>query len=114
MVFLTWTVWACQTALSQQTLGGGAGCGKVAGWLGCTGGADLRGNRLRVDMAVATLGETPSLTQDRKWARDEQASCIVPSLAPPQQAVQQGGLPCPGEYLRPCPFTTEQGPRTKK
>ena len=71
--------------------GGGAGCGKAAGCLGCRGQADLRGNRLRVDDAIATLGETPSLTQEsvRKCARDQQVSCIVPSLAPPPQAVPQ-------------------------
>ena len=78
-----------------------------AAWAGLT----LRGNRLRVDMAVATLGETPSLTQDRKWARDEQASCIVPSLAPLPQAVWQRskeGCLAPGEYLKPRPITTYQ------
>ena len=32
-------------------------------------------------MAVAAVGETRSLT-----TRDEQANCIVPSLAPPPQA----------------------------
>ena len=31
-----------------------------------------------------------------------------PSLAPPAQAAKQGGLPCPGEYLRPRPLTTHQ------
>ena len=42
-------------------------------------------------MAVATVGETPSLTPEcvEKWAIDEQGSCTVPSLAPPPQAAQQ-------------------------
>ena len=42
-------------------------------------------------MAVAAVGETPSLTQEfiGKWARDEQGSCIVPSLDPPPQAAPQ-------------------------
>ena len=37
------------------------------------------------------MGETPSLTQEfvRKWAREEEASCIVPSLTPPPQAAPQ-------------------------
>ena len=74
-------------------VGGGAGCGQVEG---CMGGADLRGNRLRVDTAVATLRETPSLTQesDRKCARDKQASCTVPSRAPPPQGSKEG---CPAQ-----------------
>ena len=40
---------------------------------------------------VATVGEAPSLTQEsvEQCARDEQESCIVPSLAPPSQAPQQ-------------------------
>ena len=43
-------------------------------------------------MVVAAVGEIPSLTGDfiGKWARDEQGSCTVPSLAPPPQAVLQG------------------------
>ena len=41
--------------------------------------------------AVAAVGETPSLTLEfiEKWARDEQESCIVPSLASPPQAELQ-------------------------
>ena len=37
---------------------------------------------------VANKGETPSLTGGfiGKWASAKQASCIVPSLAPPPQA----------------------------
>ena len=49
-------------------------------------------------MAIAAVGETPSLTQEfvEKWARKEQASCIVPSLAPPPQAAPQGSTEgCP-------------------
>ena len=59
-------------------------------------------------MAVAAVGETSSLTQElvEKCARDEQASCTVPSLAPPPQAAQQRGLPSPSEFLRPRPLTT--------
>ena len=43
-------------------------------------------------MEVAVVGETPSLTRKfiEKWARDEQESLTVPSLAPPPQAVLQG------------------------
>ena len=42
-------------------------------------------------MLVAVVGETPSLTQEflEKCARDEQVSCIVPSLAPPPEAAPQ-------------------------
>ena len=44
--------------------------------------------------AVAVVGETPSLTQESvgKCARDEQASCIVPSLAPPPQKAKKVAL----------------------
>ena len=48
--------------------------------------------QLTVDYAgLAMVEETPSLTQEfvGKWARDKQASCIVPSLAPPPQAALQ-------------------------
>ena len=42
-------------------------------------------------MAVATVGETPSLTREfiEKCVRAEQVSCIVPSLAPPPQAARK-------------------------
>ena len=42
-------------------------------------------------MAVAAVGETPSLTQEfiGKWARDEQVNCIVRSRTPPPQAAPQ-------------------------
>ena len=41
--------------------------------------------------AVASVGETASHTREfvGKWARDKQANCIVPSLAPPPQAAPQ-------------------------
>ena len=68
--------------------GGGAGCGKAAGCLGCRGQADLRGNRLRVDAAIATLGETPSLTQESDGT--SRGAALFP-LAPPPQAVRQRG-----------------------
>ena len=66
----------------------------MADWVG---GADLRGSetqRWLWTKAVAKVGETPSLTRDSvekhaRDARDEQASCTVPSLAPPPQAVPQ-------------------------
>ena len=47
-------------------------------------------------MAGAAVGETPSLTQEfvEKWARDEQGSCTVPSLAPPLQTVPHGNKEC--------------------
>ena len=49
-------------------------------------------------MAVATVGETPSLTQEfiEKCARDQQLSCIFPSLGPPLQAApQHSNQACP-------------------
>ena len=59
--------------------------------VGLRGRGWLKGKlRLRVDMAVATVGETPSLTWESlgKCAGEEQVICFVPFLAPPPQAVQ--------------------------
>ena len=70
-------------------------------------------------VGVAVVGETPSLTGESvgKWGRDEQVSCIVPSLAPPPQAATQHSkevCPALGEYLRPQPLTTYQEHRDKE
>ena len=58
---------------------------------GCAEGANLRGKlRLRADcglqLGFATVGDTPSLTGQFV---EKQASCTVPSLAPPPQAAPQ-------------------------
>ena len=71
--------------------GGGAGCNNAAGH---AGGADLRETetqRWLWTTAVAMVGEAPSLTWEfvEKCAREEQVSCIIPSLAPPPQAAPQ-------------------------
>ena len=52
---------------------GGVGCSKAVGCSSYVGGADFMGNRPRVDTAVGTLEETPSLTQEShgKCARDK-------------------------------------------
>ena len=69
-------------------------------------------------MGVATVEETPSLTGEsiEKWAATAgELHCSLSGPSPSDNAApQQGGLPCPGEYLRPCPLTTEQVHRDKR
>ena len=60
---------------------------------------------------VVAVGETLSLTGEfvEKWARDKQASCIVPSMAPPGQTVWQHskeGCSVQGHCIRLHPLTT--------
>ena len=64
---------------------GGAACSKVVDHEGGAGGGETETQSSLWTTAVAVVGETLSLTWDflGKWARDEQASCIVPSLALP-------------------------------
>ena len=52
-------------------------------------------NWLWTMVGVAIVGDTPSLTREfvEKCVRDEQASCTVPSLAPPPQAAKRVALP---------------------
>ena len=69
-------------------------------------------------MVVAMVGETPSLTRVfiGKWARDEQVSSIVPSLAPPPQAVPQGskeGCPALVNTLGPALLKLNRGPEQR-
>ena len=69
-------------------------------------------------MAVAAVGETPSLTQEfiGKWARDEQGSCIVPSLDPPPQAAPQHskeGCPALVNTLGPTPLQLNRCPKQR-
>ena len=69
-------------------------------------------------MVVAAVGEIPSLTGDfiGKWARDEQGSCTVPSLAPPPQAVPQGSKEdCPAlvNTLGPALLKLNRGPEQR-
>ena len=76
------------------------GWGWLPSWVGCVGGADLRGKLswLWAMAGVAAVGDTPSLTWEflEKCARDEQVSCTVPSLAPPPQAeLQHSKESCP-------------------
>ena len=64
-------------------------CGEVAD---CVGGGDLTGNwdsEVAVDYGGCQGGgnSQPQREFIEKCARDKQASCIVPSLAPPPQAV---------------------------
>ena len=61
---------------------------------------------------VAVVAETPSVTLGfvpslESRARDKQGSALFPLWhLTGSTTAQQGGLPCPGEYLRPCPLTT--------
>ena len=62
---------------------------------------------------VAEVGETPSLTEEfaGKWGYSQagELHCSLSGHSPMgRTTVQQGGLPCPGEYLSPRPLTTYQ------
>ena len=53
---------------------------------------------------VSTVGRGWGCRSERYFQSEEQASCIVPSLAPPPQAAQQRGWSCLGECLRARPL----------
>ena len=62
---------------------------------------------------VAAVGVTPNLTGDLESALETGRSAALFPLWPlPHRqhwgTAQQGGLPCPGEYLRPRPLATYQ------
>ena len=65
------------------------------------------------------MGETPNFTGEfiKKFATDAQASCIVPSLAPPPQAALQHskeGCPAWVNNKGPTPLQLIRGPKQRK
>ena len=95
-----WTTWA---GLAQKNHGEVASCKGKAGW-----------RRNWASELTVVYGSCPSgrNTQSHtrsigKCTKDEQVSCIVPSLAPPPQAVPQHskeGCPAPVDTYRPTPL----------
>ena len=90
---------------------GGAGCSEA---VGCLVGADLRG---KWTVAAVMVGETSSLIGESvgKCARNEQASCIVPSPVLPPQAASyrsQEGCPAPLQLIS-CAKTKKYGPNER-
>ena len=88
--------------------------GKAVDCVGEVGLADweTKDSELAVNYCGDCHSRRESISQEsllESEARVEQASYIVPSLTPPSQSETQcsRGLPCPGEYLRPCPLTTQ-------
>ena len=92
------------------------------GW-GCVGGADLRGNwdsELTVDYGVCHSGRNSQSHRRVHWkkcTRDKQASCTVPSLAPPPQAAPQcskEGCPAWVSIEGPGPLQLTRGPEPSR
>ena len=67
-------------------------------------------------MVVAVVGETSSLSSLESGLEPRRQAALFPLWPLPTGSpaeAQQGGMPCPGEYLRPTPSQLNRGPKQR-